>query len=183
MNQIASKGQLRASYLRWALVVVPAIVFLGFLSGQIANSGYGNRWFAALAKPAIMPPAWAFPVAWTLLYILMGFALSMILHARGARMRGFAILVFLAQLACNLAWSPLFFAAHKVHGALYLIVLMLLLAGLATLLFARIRAIAALLMLPYLAWLCFAATLNYQVGVLNPDADALVAPGLNTQIR
>lgn len=183
MNQIASKGQLRASYLRWALVVVPAIVFLGFLSSQIANSGYGNRWFAALAKPAIIPPAWAFPVAWTLLYVLMGFAFSMILHARGARARGLAIVFFLAQLACNLAWSPLFFAAHKVSEALYLIVLMLLLAGIATLFFARVRAVAALLMLPYLVWLCFAATLNYQIDALNPDAGALVAPGLNTQIQ
>ena len=44
MNGIASRGQLRLSYLRWALVTVPAIVFLGFLSGQLANSGYGNRW-------------------------------------------------------------------------------------------------------------------------------------------
>ena len=56
MNEIASQGQLRLAYLRWALVTVPAIVFLGFLSGRLANSGYGNRWFDALDKPALMPP-------------------------------------------------------------------------------------------------------------------------------
>lgn len=59
MNEIASPGQLRLAYLRWALVTVPVIVLLGFLSGQLANSGFGNRWFDALEKPALMPPGWA----------------------------------------------------------------------------------------------------------------------------
>ena len=63
MNEIASPGQLRLAYLRWALVTVPVIVLLGFLSGQLANSGFGNRWFDALEKPALMPPGWAFGVA------------------------------------------------------------------------------------------------------------------------
>ena len=74
MNEIASQGQLRLAYLRWALVTVPAIVFLGFLSGRLANSGYGNRWFGALDKPALMPPGWAFGAAWTILYVLMALA-------------------------------------------------------------------------------------------------------------
>jgi tryptophan-rich sensory protein len=85
MNQIASQGQLRLAYLRWALFTVPVVVFLGFLSGRFANSGYGNRWFAALAKPALMPPAWMFGAAWTVLFVLMGLALAIVLHARGAR--------------------------------------------------------------------------------------------------
>ena len=74
MNEIASPGQLRLAYLRWSLLTVPAIVLLGFLSGRLANSGYGNRWFDALEKPALMPPGWLFGVAWTILYILMGLA-------------------------------------------------------------------------------------------------------------
>jgi hypothetical protein len=84
MNQIASPGQLRLAYLRWALVTVPVIVLLGFLSGKFANSGFGNRWFDALEKPALMPPGWAFGAAWTVLYILMGLAFAMILHGGGA---------------------------------------------------------------------------------------------------
>lgn len=182
MNEIASKGQLRLSFLRRALFVVPAILFLGFLSGRVSNSGYGNRWFDALVKPDIMPPGFAFPVAWSILYVLMGIALSIVLHARGARMRGVAILFFVLQLACNLAWSPLFFAAHKVSAALALILLILLLVIVTTVLFWRIRAVAGVLMLPYIAWLCFAATLNYEIGRLNPEAETLVAPALRTQI-
>ncbi|MFK4792035.1 TspO/MBR family protein [Sphingobium sp. ZW T5_29] len=182
MNEIASPGQLRLDYLRWALVTVPAILFLGFLSGRIANSGYGNRWFDALEKPAFMPPGWAFGAAWTILYILMGLALAMIIHARGSRGRGIAILLFLAQLVMNLLWSPLFFRAHQVDNAFILILLLIATVAATTLLFWRIRPAAGLLLLPYLAWLAFASVLNYEIGRLNPQAETLVAPALKAQI-
>ncbi|WP_030538774.1 TspO/MBR family protein [Sphingobium sp. DC-2] len=182
MNEIASPGQLRLAYLRWALVSVPAIVFLGFLSGRIANSGCGNRWFDALEKPAFMPPGWAFGAAWTVLYVLMGLALAMIIHARGSRGRGAAILLFLVQLVMNLLWSPLFFRAHQVDNALILILLLIVTVAITAFLFWRIRAAAGLLLLPYLAWLVFAAALNYEIGRLNPDAETLVAPALKAQI-
>lgn len=182
MNEIASPGQLRLSYLRWALVLVPVIVLLGFLSGKFANSGYGNRWFDALVKPDFMPPGWAFGVAWTILYILMGLALAMVLHARGAKGRGVAILLFLVQFVMNLIWSPLFFRAHQVSNALILIILLLLAVAVTAWLFWRIRRAAGFLLLPYLAWLVFAAMLNYEIGRLNPEAETLVAPALKTQI-
>ncbi|SCW39110.1 TspO and MBR related proteins [Sphingobium faniae] len=182
MNQIASSGQLRLAYLRWALVTVPAVLFLGLLSGKLANSGYANRWFAALAKPDLIPPAWLFPVAWTLLYILMALALAMVLHARGASGRGIAIALFLVQFALNLIWSPLFFRAHQVGHALVLILVLSLLVAVTTALFWRIRRAAGLLLLPYLLWLAFASYLNYEVGRLNPDAETLVVPALRTQI-
>ncbi|WP_176591511.1 TspO/MBR family protein [Sphingobium sp. EM0848] len=182
MNEIASPGQLRLAYLRWALVTVPAIVFLGFLSGKLANSGYGNRWFAALAKPELIPPGWAFAVAWTALYILMALALAIVLHARGARGRGIAIVVFLVQFALNLLWSPLFFRAHQVGQALVLIVALIALVAITTALFWRVRRIAGLLLLPYLCWLAFASYLNYEIGRLNPDAESLGKPAFQTQI-
>lgn len=182
MNQIASPGQLRLAYLRWALVTVPVIVLLGFLSGKFANSGFGNRWFDSLEKPALMPPGWAFGAAWTVLYILMALAFAMILHARGARGRGVAIALFLVQLLLNLAWSPLFFRAHQIGSALVLILILLLVVAVTALSFARIRRVAGLLLLPYLAWLAFASFLNYEIGRLNPGAETLVAPALKTQI-
>jgi benzodiazapine receptor len=164
------------AYARYALITVPAILLLGTLSGKVSNSGYENGWFAALAKPSFMPPGWAFPVAWTTLYVLLGLSLAMILNARGARGRGPAVTVFLAQLALNFAWSPLFFAAHKVQTALLVIIVMILLTIVTAWLFARIRKVAAWLLLPYLAWLCFATALNFEIGRLNPDAEQL-APG------
>lgn len=182
MNGIASQGQLRLAYLRWALVTVPAIVFLGFLSGRLSNSGYGNPWFDALDKPALIPPGWVFGVAWTILYILMALAFAMILHARGARGRGAAIGLFLVQLALNLTWAPLFFRAHQVDNALILIAALLLIVAATIRLFWRIRPVAGLLLLPYLAWLGFATYLNFEVRRLNPDAETLVVPALKTQI-
>ena len=125
MNEIASQGQLRLAYLRWALVTVPAIVFLGFLSGRLANSGFGNRWFASLDLPAITPPGWVFGVVWPILYIMLGLSLAMILHARGAKGRGFALTLFFVQLIANFAWSPLFFGQYQVTSALYLIIFIL----------------------------------------------------------
>lgn len=182
MNEIASPGQLRLAYARWALVTVPALVFLGFLSGKLANSGYGNRWFAALAKPDLIPPGWVFGLAWTILYIMMALAFAVVLHARGARGRGIAIVAFLAQLVLNLLWSPLFFRAHLVDEALVLIVALLGLVAVTILLFWRVRPVAALLLLPYLCWLAFASYLNYEIGRLNPDAESLGKPAFQTQI-
>lgn len=182
MNEIASPGQLRVAYLRWALVTVPTIVFLGFLSGRLANSGYGNRWFDALEKPALMPPGWVFGAAWTALYVLMALALAMVLHARGAKGRGIAIALFLVQLILNLSWSPLFFRAHQINNALILIGAIFILVAITAVLFWRIRRAAGLLLLPYLAWLAFASWLNYEVGRLNPEAESLAAPAFRTQI-
>lgn len=182
MNEIASPGQLRLAYLRWALVTVPAIVFLGFMSGRLANSGYGNRWFDALDKPALMPPGWAFGVAWTILYVFMALAFAIVLHARGAKGRGPAIALFIVQFLLNLIWSPLFFRAHQVGSALALILILFVFVAVTTAFFWRIRRFAGVLLLPYLAWLAFASFLNYEIGRLNPDAATLVAPALRTQI-
>ena len=182
MTGIASRSQLRMSFLRYALVTVPLVLLLGTLSGTVAGSGYGNPWFDALAKPDLMPPGWVFGAAWTLLYICLGLALALVLHARGARGRGLAIGIFLAQLLLNYAWSPIFFAAHEVGLAFTVIVLMIILAAIAALLFGRIRRAAGLLMVPYLAWLFFAAFLTWQIGQLNPGASQLVPPQASADI-
>ena len=173
MTGIASRSQLRMSLLRYALVTVPFILLLGTLSGRASNSGYGNPWFDALVKPGLMPPGWMFGVAWTILYVLLGLALAIVLHARGSRGRGPALGLFATQMLLNYSWSPIFFAMHETRLAFGIILAMLVLAAITAWLFARIRKSAALLMLPYLAWLCFAALLNYQIVQLNPDAETL----------
>ncbi len=182
VGTIASKGQLRMSFLRWAIVIVPLVLLLGFASGRSVPAGSENDWYRALAKPALTPPGWVFPVAWTTLYILIGLALAMILHARGAKGRGVAIGLFVAQFALNLAWTPLFFGAHRVSVALIVLLAILVLAILTTFAFARIRQVAAWLMLPYLVWLSFAGVLNWRIGQLNPDAESLVPRSQTSQM-
>jgi len=170
------------SFVRWAIVTVPLILFLGFLSGWLAQSGDENRWYAALAKPELTPPGWVFPVAWTSLYILLGIALAMILNARGARLRGVGIALFVMQMVLNLAWTPLFFGAHQVTAAFWLIVFMLALSIAVTFVFARMRKAAAWLMVPYMAWISFAGMLTLGIDRLNPNAETLVPHATSTKI-
>ncbi|ABD27104.1 TspO and MBR like protein [Novosphingobium aromaticivorans DSM 12444] len=171
MNYLASSGQLRASLLRWSLFTVPLLLVLGFFSGQAAGSGPGNPWFDELVKPTIYPPPVAFPIVWSTLYVLMGISLAMILSARGAAGRGLAVAVFVVQLALNLAWSPVFFAMHQILAAFWIAVAMAVTILLTLVLFWRIRPVAGMLLLPYLAWVCFASVLTFEIGRLNPGAD------------
>lgn len=173
MNLLASSGQLRASFIRWALVCVPAIVLLGFISGQVGQNGPQNPWFAALVKPAAYPPPAAFGLVWTALYILMGVALAIVLTARGARGRGVAVAVFAVQFLLNLAWSPVFFGAHQITGGLVVIVLLDVAAILTVALFQRVRPVAAALLVPYILWLLFATYLNFELLRANPALDGV----------
>ena len=182
MTGIASKSQLRMSFLRYALFTVPGVLLLGTLSGALSGSGNSNPWFAALHKPPLMPPGWVFGAVWTGLYVLLGLSLAMVLHARGARHRERAVGLFGVGLVLNLAWSPTFFAFHKVEVALAIIAAMIVVTVVTIRLIWRIRVLAGLLLYPYLAWLMFASLLNYQILARNPNADTLAPTHVSTDI-
>ena len=183
MAGIASKSQLRMSFLRYALFTVPAVLLLGTLSGRLSGSGAGNPWFDSLDKPDFMPPGWAFGVAWTILYILLGLSLAMVLHARGAKDRKKALILFALQLALNFAWSPVFFAYHKMGLALSMVAAMIVLTVGMIFLIWRFRILAAVLLYPYLGWLMFAAALNLQIMTRNPNADRPVPQSRTVEIN
>ena len=155
-----------------AVLCVVVIEALGGLSGWLSNSGYGNDWFEGLRKPGFMPPGWLFGVVWPLLYALLGVAVAMILAEPLSDRRKFGLSLFFVQMALNFAWSPIFFAAHDIRLAKYVIFIMAIFAGWAAGQFYRLRPAAGLLMVPYLAWLVFAATLNTTIDALNPGAGA-----------
>ncbi len=183
MNLLASRGQLRASLLRWVLLLVPAILLMGSLSGLLSGSGPDNLWFASLVKPAIYPPPAAFGLVWTALYIMMGVSVALICSAWGAYGRGGAILAFALQLAMNLTWSPLFFAMHQIKASLVLISLLDAAVLVTIILFWRVRWLAGALLLPYLAWALFATLLTWQFLELNPDADGRDVSGAVQRIE
>ena len=174
-----TEATLKQGWWKIALVAVIVIEAIGSLSGWVSNSGFGNGWFDALQKPSFMPPGWAFGVAWTILYILIGISLAMLLHAKGAQKRERALILFGLMLVVNFAWSPVFFGMHKVTLGLSLIAAMIVCT--IGLIFAlwKIRIVAALLLYPYLGWLMFASALNYRIMQLNPNAETLV-PGQHT---
>lgn len=175
MNRLASPAQLRASLIRWSLFIVPVVLLLGFVSGQMAGSGADNPWFAALEKPGIYPPPIAFPIVWGILYVMMGVALAMVCSAWGARWRPFAVVAFILQFILNLAWSPIFFAQHDIALALAVIIAMDIAVIGTTVLFWKVRRAAAWMLVPYLAWVLFATVLNWQFLELNPNADEINA--------
>ncbi|MEZ5682026.1 MAG: TspO/MBR family protein [Erythrobacter sp.] len=169
MNMLASRGQLRASFIRWALFTVPLIVLLGFLAGMVGSPA--SEWFQSLVKPDIFPePKW-FGIVWTVLYIMIGLAVAFIASAWGARGRTAALVAFAVHFLLNLAWSPTFFGAHQITLALGLLVAIVVTLLVVMALFWKVRRVAALLLVPYLAWVCFATVLNYEFLKLNPDAD------------
>ena len=176
MNLPASRGQLRASLMRWALVLVPGTILLGYLSAFVSGSGAGDPWFAALDKPAIFPPPALFGIVWTILYAMIGLAAAIVASAWGATGRTVALVLFGIQLALNLAWSPIFFGAHEMSGALVLLVVLIVAVSATTAQFFRVRRMAGWLMVPYFAWILFAAVLNWQFLEMNPEADGAAIP-------
>jgi tryptophan-rich sensory protein len=155
------------------MVCVPLLLLLGLLSSLLSNSGNQNRWYMLLDKPSVVPPGWVFGLVWSVLYVLMGLALSLILDARSARGRPQALGLFGLQVLLNLAWSPIFFMFHMAHFAVFLLVVILVLASASCILFAKIRVRAAWLLVPYLVWLSFATVLAYRIDQLNPNASHL----------
>jgi len=160
----------RNDWWKIAIVTLIAIELLGGASGWLSNSGYGNAWFDGLQKPSFMPPGAAFGIVWPILYAMLGIALAMILAEPPSAKRRNALILFFVQLALNFAWSPLFFAAHDISLAKIVIFFMAALAAAAAGQFYRLRKVAGLLMIPYLGWLIFAATLNATIEQLNPGA-------------
>jgi tryptophan-rich sensory protein len=149
-----------------ALVVGPVIA--GSIVG-IATNANGRGWYRRLSKPGWTPPDGVFGPVWTVLYLLMGVAAALV--AREGRASGGqpgALGAFAVQLVLNLGWSVLFFGLRRVRLA-FVELCVLWVAILATAVaFARARAVAGAMLLPYLAWTTFAGLLNLEIARRNP---------------
>lgn len=154
----------------WKKLIASLVIcqLVGLL-GAIFTGPAIPTWYAALEKPPFVPPEWTFSVVWTFLFLLMGISLYLVWNKgwdrRDVRL---AIGVFGVQLFLNFLWSVLFFGMRLPLLGLVEIVF-LWLAIVATIwLFYRISRTAGLLLLPYLAWVSFAALLNYYIWLFNP---------------
>ena len=150
------------------LVAVPLVT--GGVSSLLTADAMAQ--FGRMAQPPLSPPAWLFPVAWTLLYVLMGVASWLIFVAEpkaadDARVRKLALVVYAVQLALNFSWSLVFFGAQLYWVALVVLLAMWALIIALVVLARRVSRPASMLLVPYLAWSTFAAYLNLGVAVLN----------------
>ncbi|MFB6417694.1 MULTISPECIES: TspO/MBR family protein [Bradyrhizobium] len=143
------------------LVFVVGVVGVGWLIGATNPPG---EWYAGLAKPGFVPPNWAFPVAWTILYIMIAVA-GWRTFRRDPSSK--AMLVWATQLVLNFAWSPVMFTMHQIGAALVILiglfVAIVTYIGIQT---SRDR-LAAALFLPYAAWVGLAGVLNAAIWRLN----------------
>jgi len=143
-------------------------VALSLVAGSAGSVVSGpDAWYQALDKPSWTPASWLFGPVWTTLYILMGVAVWLVWRQPETRFRNGAIALYLIQLALNAVWSFIFFGWHWI-GLAFADILILWLAIAATIgVFARIRRLAGMLMLPYLAWVSYAAALNGAIWLRN----------------
>jgi translocator protein len=145
------------------------VAFAAAAIGAIATVRNLDPWYASLEKPSWTPPNSVFGPVWTLLYTLMGVAAWLIWRRGGPAGANVTVPLgwFVLQLALNSLWSWLFFGWHRTGLAL-LEVLLLWLAILATILsFRRVSSLAAILLVPYLLWVSYAAALNGAIARLN----------------
>ena len=144
-----------------------AWLLLTFLAPALGAAFMPGEWYAALSKPSWNPPNWIFGPVWTALYVMMATAAWLVWRRGGFPARRGPLGLFLVQLACNAAWTPLFFGLKNPALACADIVL-LWLAILGTLAaFWRVNRFAGALLAPYLAWVSFAAVLNFTLWRLN----------------
>ena len=133
--------------------------------GGLFTAGAVQQWYPTLHKPSWNPPAWLFGPVWTALYIMMAVAAQRIGRRENPRL---PLALFLTQLALNAAWSPVFFGAHCIGGALIVLIALWLALAATTVVFFRRDALAGALLVPYLAWCTFAGALNAALWRLNP---------------
>lgn len=144
------------------------IVCLGvsWIAAWATSTSVGS-WYQTLAKPDFTPADGVFGPVWLTLYLLMALAGWRVWRKAGFTVGGPALSLFALQLGLNLLWSVLFFGMQLIGWALVEIGLLWLAIAATTLAFRRIDGLAAVLMLPYLAWVSFAALLNFEIWRLN----------------
>lgn len=154
-----------------------AIGLIGWLALTFATAAIGalasvdaGAFYAELIRPSWAPPGWLFAPVWSTLYALMGVSAWLVWRRRGFDGARSALIVFIVQLAFNALWSWLFFVWRQGALAFLDTVILGCLIGAAIVSFWRISRLAALLLLPYLAWVAFASVLTWSVWRLNPAA-------------
>ena len=135
--------------------------------GGAITAGPVKAWYPGLARPPLTPPDIAFPIVWTLLFVLMAVAAWLVWRRAGWRLGRGALTLFGVQLLLNLAWSALFFGLQRPGLALIEIGLLWLAIAATALTFRRHDGRAAALLLPYLLWVSFAVYLNAGIWWLN----------------
>ncbi len=173
------------------LILSIIICELAGLVGSIFTAPSIGLWYKNLNKPIFNPPSWIFAPVWTTLFVLMGISLYLVWSKKwqvknnisgqnkkpwnslshkfftGSWQKTNIILIFSLQLVLNALWSIIFFGVHSPAVAFFELIMLWFAIMFTIVNFYRVSKIAALLLLPYILWVSFAAILNYSIWILN----------------
>lgn len=151
-----------------AIIVFILICQLAGFIGSFFTSPAIPVWYASLSKPIFTPPSWIFAPAWVTLYLLMGIS-AYLVWSKGIKKKKvkIALSVFGIQLILNICWSLIFFGLHAILFAFIEIILLWCAILLTIIKFNKLSKSAALLLIPYILWVSFAAVLNLAILLLN----------------
>ena len=151
-----------------ALIISFALTFTAASFGALASAQSG-AYYAQLIRPSWAPPAAVFGPVWTVLYVMIAVAGWLAWSARGTGSVRLPVTLFVAQLVANALWTWLFFAWRLGLWSFVEIVVLWLLIVATVVVFWQLRPLAGILLVPYLAWVTFAAALNFTLWRLNPQ--------------
>ncbi|PKL70674.1 MAG: TspO protein [Methanomicrobiales archaeon HGW-Methanomicrobiales-1] len=160
-----SMANLRSAALAAACILGPMVA--GIVVGFLTMGGI-STWYVTLNRPWFSPPNYVFGPVWTVLYLLMGISLYLVI-SQGWEKKPVktGVTLFGLQMVANLAWSFLFFGMQSPIAGLADIFLLLVLIIATIVAFYRVSKPAAMLLVPYLAWVCIATALNAGIVLLN----------------
>jgi tryptophan-rich sensory protein len=119
-----------------------------------------GAWYQSLQKPGFTPPNWAFPVAWTTIYLLIAWAGYRLSTLPGSET---VLALWAAQIALNTLWTPVFFGAHRIAMALAILGLLWIVVAAMIVMAMQLDIVTGLILFPYLVWLSVAAALNFSI--------------------
>jgi tryptophan-rich sensory protein len=119
-----------------------------------------GEWYKSLKKPGFTPPNWAFPVAWSIIYLLLAWAGYRLTLLPGSET---LLALWAAQIALNTLWTPVFFGSHRILAGMIILTLLWLVVAAMVVMALQLEALTGLILLPYLAWLSIAAALNFSI--------------------
>lgn len=155
------------SFRRWKAyaVFIAVTLVVGAAAGLLVRSGI-NVYEQQIVKPALTPPAFVFPIVWTVLYLLMGIGAAMIFLSDSPEKTG-ALAVYAAQLIVNFCWSIIFFNDQAFLFSFVWLILLIILICIMIAYYLKINKYASFLQIPYLVWVLFAGYLNFMIYLLN----------------
>ncbi|WP_116800209.1 tryptophan-rich sensory protein TspO [Pseudomonas syringae] len=119
-----------------------------------------GAWYESLEKPSFTPPDWAFPVAWTTIYLLLAWAGYRLTLIPGSEI---VLALWATQIAFNTLWTPVFFGANRLVAAMVILVLLWIVVAAMIVMALQLDIITGLILFPYLVWLSVAAALNFSI--------------------